>query len=145
MPFDLCRIGQLLRERREERGLTFDEVSDALCVRKRVVGAIEAGDWDRLPHPVYVKGYITQYAALLKVSEPFLLESEAASMEDASLVQGQGVSKGRGGILRGWRLRKKEAQKGHPLNAPWSVIDQLGRGSSKRDGSPVQALPFNAK
>ena len=69
MPFDLCRIGQVLRETREEKGLSFEEVSEALFIRKRVIGAIEAGDWDNLPHPVYVKGYVTQYAALLKIAD----------------------------------------------------------------------------
>ena len=77
MALDLCKIGQLLRETREKKGLTFDEVSNALFIRKRVVGAIEAGDWDNLPHPVYVKGYVTHYATLLNI--PGLLRDEAAS------------------------------------------------------------------
>ena len=47
MPFSLCRIGQLLRETREKRGLTFADVSNALFIRKRVIEAIEAGDWDQ--------------------------------------------------------------------------------------------------
>ncbi len=86
MPFNLCRIGQLLRETREKRGITFDEASNALFIRKRVIGAIEAGDWDNLPHPVYVKGYVRQYAVFLNMLD--LLKSEAASGEDESPVQG---------------------------------------------------------
>ena len=86
MPFSLCRIGQLLRETREERGLTFDTSSNALFIRKRVVEAIEAGDWDNLPHPVYVKGYVTHYAAFLNILG--LLQSEVASGENGSHVRG---------------------------------------------------------
>ena len=124
MPFSLCRIGQLLRETREKRGLTFDDVSNALFIKEEAIKAIEAGDWDNLPHPVYVKGYVTQYAAFLNILD--LLKSEVASREDESLVQArQGVSKRMEGILRGWKFRKKKAQTSHPLNAPWSVIDQL--------------------
>jgi len=59
MPFDLSRIGQLLRETRKGRGLTLDEVSNVLFIRKWIIRAIEAGDWDHLPPPVYVKGYVT--------------------------------------------------------------------------------------
>jgi cytoskeleton protein RodZ len=88
MPFNLCKIGQLLRETREKRGITFDEASNALFIKKRVIEAIEAGDWDNLPHPVYVKGYLRQYAMFLNMLD--LLKSVAASGEDESPVQGQG-------------------------------------------------------
>ena len=122
MPFDLCRIGQLLRETREKRGLTFDDVSNALFIKEEAIKAIEAGDWDNLPHPVYVKGYVTQYAAFLHMLD--LLK--AASREDESPVQEpEGTSKRKRRILRGWKLRKKEAQESRPPNVPWSVIDQL--------------------
>lgn len=69
MPFDLYKIGQLLKSTREEKGLTFEEVSKALFIRKRVIEAIEAGNWEALPHPVYVRGYVTQYASFLKIDE----------------------------------------------------------------------------
>ena len=82
MAFNLTKIGQLLRETRESKGLTFNIVSEALFIRKRVIGAIEAGDWDNLPHPVYVKGYVTQYAALLDIADR--LRGEVASAEDES-------------------------------------------------------------
>jgi hypothetical protein len=75
MSFDLSRIGQLLQDAREEKNFTLSEVSDALFIRKRVVEAIEAGKWDSLPHEVYVKGYVTQYASflgILDVIEPKL-------------------------------------------------------------------------
>jgi len=117
MPFSLCRIGQLLRETREERGLTFDDVSNALFIRKRVVEAIEAGDWDNLPHPVYVKGYATQYATFLNILD--LLWSDAASREDESPAQEpEGVSKTMKRMLGGWKLRRKEAQAGRSLKVP---------------------------
>ncbi len=124
MPFNLCGIGQLLREGREKRGLTFGEVSNALFIRKRVVEAIEEGDWDNLPHPVYVKGYVTQYAAFLNILD--LLESEATSREDESPVQEpEGMSKRKKSMLGGWKLRKKEEQADRPLKVQWSVLDQL--------------------
>jgi cytoskeletal protein RodZ len=122
MPFDLCRIGELLRQTREEKGLSFEEVSEALFIRKRVIGAIEAGDWDNLPHPVYVKGYVTQYAAFLDVRTP--LEPDEALSDDESEGPGaEGLKKN--GIFRRWGFGKKKTQARRPLNAPWSVIDQL--------------------
>jgi len=94
MPFDLCRIGQFLKETREGRGLTLEEVSEALFIRKRVISAIEAGDWDNLPHPVYVKGYVTQYVAFLKIAE--LPERVAAMKEEEPQEPGPQGSKKNG-------------------------------------------------
>jgi cytoskeletal protein RodZ len=122
MSFDLRRIGQLIKEAREGRGLNLEEVSEALCLRKRVLGAIEAGDWDNLPHPVYVKAYVTQYASLVGMGD--LPEFVAATAEDDPQAPRVDDSK-KDGIFARWRLRKKKTPASRPVNAPWSVIDQL--------------------
>jgi cytoskeleton protein RodZ len=67
MPFDLIVIGEILRKAREEQGLTMEEASEILYLKKSVIRAIESGDWTALPHAIYVKGYSTQYAKYLKV------------------------------------------------------------------------------
>lgn len=67
MPFDLEKIGRFLKARREEQGFTIAQVSDVLCVRKSLIEAMEQGNWKMLPHHVYVKGYIKEYANLLNV------------------------------------------------------------------------------
>ncbi len=67
MSFDLVKIGEILRRAREERGLTLEEVSEILYLKKSAIRALESGDWTALPHSVYVKGYVTQYAKYLKV------------------------------------------------------------------------------
>lgn len=122
MPLSLAKIGQLLQEAREKQGLTVEEVSKALYIRKRVIGALEAGDWNNLPHPVYVKGYVTQYASFLNI--PDLFRSEVAS-KDAEAPEAEDGSRKKKGFLRGWQLRKKKVQAKQPVNVPWSVIDQL--------------------
>ncbi len=132
MPFNLCRIGQLLRETREKRGITLNEASNALFIRKRVIGAIEAGDWDNLPHPVYVKWIRETVCCLSHMLD--LLKSEAASGEDESPVQGpeafpsfhsQDAGSSRPdcceetpnvlGRLKGWRLTRRANGREHPL------------------------------
>jgi cytoskeleton protein RodZ len=67
MPFDLVTIGKVLRAAREERGLTVEQACEVLYLRGSVIQALESGDSTALPHPFYVKGYITQYAKYLKV------------------------------------------------------------------------------
>jgi transcriptional regulator with XRE-family HTH domain len=67
MPIDLEKIGNLLKEKREIKGLTLVDVSNSLCIRKSLINAIESGSWKMLPHEVYVRGYLKEYAHLLNV------------------------------------------------------------------------------
>jgi cytoskeletal protein RodZ len=66
---DLAMIGAILRETRERRGTSIAAAAEALSVKKSTLGDIEAGRWDTLPHPVYVKGYVKSYASYLAVPE----------------------------------------------------------------------------
>jgi cytoskeleton protein RodZ len=67
MSIDLEKIGKFLKEKREARGLTIVDVSISLCLRKSLVIAIESGNSKLLPHEVYVRGYLKEYAHLLNV------------------------------------------------------------------------------
>ncbi len=66
---DLSMIGPVLRQAREDQGLTLPVVAESLLVRKGHLNAIETACWDTLPHEVYVKGYIKAYAAYLHVED----------------------------------------------------------------------------
>jgi transcriptional regulator with XRE-family HTH domain len=74
MAVDLGKIGSILRTRREEKGISLDEVSNALCLRKSLIQAIETGKWGFLPHEVYVRSYLKEYANFLKIYENILPE-----------------------------------------------------------------------
>jgi hypothetical protein len=67
MPIDLEKIGSFLKEKREARGLAIVDVSNSLCLRKSLIIAIESGNRQSLPHDVYVRGYLKEYAHLLNV------------------------------------------------------------------------------
>lgn len=62
---DLREIGAMLREERERQGLSIDEVSDSIKITRTCLAAIEEGNASLLPHPVYAKGFIKNYAKLL--------------------------------------------------------------------------------
>lgn len=62
---ELQAIGQALREAREAQGLTLAEVEARTKIATPVLAALESGDTGRLPHPVYAKGFLRSYAALL--------------------------------------------------------------------------------
>lgn len=64
-----AKIGQFLKEQREARQISLDKVADTLCLRKSLIEALESGNWDLLPHKVYVKSYLKEYARFLNAYE----------------------------------------------------------------------------
>ncbi len=58
----LLNIGAYLRDIRQEEGKQIDEVANQIFIRPALVRAIENGDWESLPEPVFVQGFIRRYA-----------------------------------------------------------------------------------
>jgi cytoskeleton protein RodZ len=67
--------GQVLAERREEWGLTVQDVASNLNLGAETIEALEADNYERLPGSTFVKGYIRSYARLLKLDAEDLLEN----------------------------------------------------------------------
>ena len=57
--------GRQLREARESARLSLGEVAANLRLDKRTIRALEADGYDRLPAPIFVRGYLRGYARLL--------------------------------------------------------------------------------
>ena len=58
---------------RQQKGYTIEYVASKLHLRARIIELIENGEFDLLPEPVFVKGYLRAYSKLLGVSpDPFL-------------------------------------------------------------------------
>lgn len=66
-------VGKLLRETREARGVTLQEVSEATNIRTRYLEAIERGEYDIIPADVYTRGFIRSYADFLGLDGPELV------------------------------------------------------------------------
>ncbi|MBW1730327.1 MAG: helix-turn-helix domain-containing protein [Deltaproteobacteria bacterium] len=67
-------LGQRLKEAREAKGLTLEQVFEHTRVRISMVEAMEKEQWDALPSPVFVKGFLRSYAKLLGVDEDELID-----------------------------------------------------------------------
>ncbi len=72
---DIYEIGKLLKEEREKRGLSIEDVYKATKISIMNIEAIEKGKMDMLPHPVYTRGFIKSYAEFLKIDPLPLLEA----------------------------------------------------------------------
>ena len=67
--------GAQLRAYRESAQLTVDDVAHHLKLARRQVLAIENDEFDALPGPTFVRGFIRNYARLLRVDPAPLLEA----------------------------------------------------------------------
>ncbi len=58
----LAEIGAKLRECREQHSISLDKVAVVTMIRRNLLQAIEEGQLDQLPEPVYTQGLIKRYA-----------------------------------------------------------------------------------
>lgn len=65
-------IGEYLRNRRIELGISLDEVEQLLKIRKKYLIAIEDGNESALPGKTYFLGYLRNYANYLGVDQDYI-------------------------------------------------------------------------
>jgi|Deesub1362B_J571_1020462.scaffolds.fasta_scaffold04107_4 cytoskeletal protein RodZ len=61
----MSELGQLLREKREQKGASLEDVEEVTRIRKKYIEALEGGDYGLLPAEIYVKGFLRNYAIYL--------------------------------------------------------------------------------
>ena len=94
-------IGASLKEAREKRGLSPEDVQKELRIRARYLTALEEERWELLPGDAYTKGFLRTYAEFLglngtlyidEFNERFASHGEEALVPD-SLSAGKGASR----------------------------------------------------
>jgi len=66
-PQPLTSAGTILAQKREEWGLSIQEVAANLNLSTETIEALEADEYDSLPGTTFIKGYIRSYAKLLQL------------------------------------------------------------------------------
>lgn len=64
---DLQELGALLRQTREDKGLSLDEIASKIKLPARAIKSLEEGHILDLPHPVYARGFMKSYAEILGI------------------------------------------------------------------------------
>jgi len=72
--------GRVLGEAREAQNLSVAEVARQLKLSVHQVEALEAGEFHRLPGPVFVRGFVRNYARLLKLDAETLSRAVAEAL-----------------------------------------------------------------
>jgi flagellar biosynthesis protein FlhG len=63
-------VGPYLMQRREFLGFTIKEIAQRTRIRSTYIEHIESESYQDLPAPVYLRGFILQYAHILGLPEP---------------------------------------------------------------------------
>ncbi len=70
----LKEITQKLRQVREQKAITLEQVAAKILVRPVFLNALEEGRFEELPEPVYIQGFIRRYADALELDGTALSE-----------------------------------------------------------------------
>lgn len=100
-------VGETLRRQRESLGLSVAEVANSLKLNVRQVDALESGRFELLPGAAFTRGFLRNYARLLKLDPAPLLASvqsavatDAVELSPVSNAQGDMPKVGRGRFRR---------------------------------------------
>ncbi|RWZ60426.1 helix-turn-helix domain-containing protein [Halobacillus fulvus] len=89
-------IGSRLKEARESRGLSLEEVQSTTKIQKRYLQAIEGNDFNTLPGKFYTRAFIREYASAVGLDPEVIMEehkSELPTYEDEEIIQYSRVQK----------------------------------------------------
>ncbi len=67
-------IGHILREARENKGLTLEQVQERTRISVRYLSALESGRYEVIPTPVNARGFLRNYARFLGLDPQPLLD-----------------------------------------------------------------------
>ncbi|MGB9595916.1 MAG: helix-turn-helix domain-containing protein [Candidatus Poribacteria bacterium] len=70
----MASIGEQLKQVREDKNISLDDVANATKISKRYLQAIEEGNYSLLPAQTYVKGCIYNYARYLGLDPKSMVE-----------------------------------------------------------------------
>jgi cytoskeleton protein RodZ len=71
---EMDELGHILREARETKGLTLEEVQQQIRINARFLAALEEGEYERLPTPVHARGFLRNYARFLNLDPKPLVD-----------------------------------------------------------------------
>jgi cytoskeletal protein RodZ len=70
----MSTVAEQLRQAREARKLSAEQVAEILKIRTDHVRALEEGNYNVFSAPVYIRGFVRTYSTLLKLDVPQLMK-----------------------------------------------------------------------
>lgn len=89
-------VGEYLKSVRESRGLQLEEAARVTRISKSYLAAIEEGNFEKLPNPAYIKGFLRLYAGFLSLSGDDVVQRYESSLPPVSRPQPEHRKEGPG-------------------------------------------------
>jgi len=89
---EVSGLGALLKEGREKKGLSYEEMAQITKLRSHALEALENEEWHHLPPSVFVKGFIKACAKALDLEENKLLDLYHKSIHQDAASPSQVIS-----------------------------------------------------
>lgn len=80
----LGQLGDLLRQSRQQLGLSLEEVEASTRIKRAYLEALEAENFDELPNQIAARGFLRSYASTLKLDLSHVLELYEEDSERAA-------------------------------------------------------------
>jgi cytoskeleton protein RodZ len=80
-------IGEVLKRTRTRRKLDVRTVEEQTKIRTKYLRALENEEWDTLPGPTYVKGFLRTYASYLELDADALVDEYRRTVEGSSVAE----------------------------------------------------------
>lgn len=78
----MSTVADQLRQAREARKLTINQVADVTKIRTDHIRALEQGNYSVFSAPVYIRGFVRVYAVLLKLDGAQIMRSLDAELSE---------------------------------------------------------------
>jgi len=85
-PDDVVTVGQRLREAREAKGLSVEDIAAQTRIPTRHLSSLEVGDWDKLPAATYSIGFAKNYAGVVGLDRTEIGDQLRAEMGGTRLL-----------------------------------------------------------
>jgi cytoskeletal protein RodZ len=84
---DVVTVGQRLREAREAKGLSIEDIAASTRIPTRHLSSLETSDWDKLPAATYSVGFAKNYAGAVGLDRNEIGEQLRAEMGGSPRIQ----------------------------------------------------------
>jgi cytoskeleton protein RodZ len=84
---DVVTVGQRLREAREAKGLSIEDIAASTRIPTRHLSSLETSDWDKLPAATYSVGFAKNYAGAVGLDRNEISEQLRAEMGGSTRAQ----------------------------------------------------------
>ena len=76
------KLGEIFQEARKAKNISIEKAASDLHLKPQILEALETGNWQQLPEPAYVRGFMKNYANLLSLDSNRLLALYRAEYDE---------------------------------------------------------------